>query len=206
MSSYHPEEVMPQFGKILSQRHGFRCTVLFTIDPKSGKILQTLNAPVHNIPGLEALKSADLMIVGGGDALGLRHGKHLKHGKEVPLTNLHLTALRALWMPVERFSDSTGTVSVHLTLLPDIRGQWEQPEGRQCTSVDETDAATMVPSTPTSTGSATCAGEARDERWQLPQGIVNGVIFHHNPLDTDNPHAVVVYLGNVVTHKVVDES
>ena len=60
---YHPEEVMPQFGKILSQRHGFRCTVLFTIDPKSGNILHAHNAPVHNIPGLEALKSADLMIV-----------------------------------------------------------------------------------------------------------------------------------------------
>lgn len=57
-NAYHPEEAMPQIGKILAQRHGFRCTVLFTVDPKDGNI-----ANVPNIPGLEALKTADLMMV-----------------------------------------------------------------------------------------------------------------------------------------------
>ncbi len=57
---YRSEEVMPQLGKILSQRHGFECTVLFAIDPKTGEI-----NPDHlnNIPGLEALDQADLMIL-----------------------------------------------------------------------------------------------------------------------------------------------
>jgi type 1 glutamine amidotransferase len=57
-AAYHPEEAMPQIGKILSRHHGFRCSVLFTVDPKNGNI-----ANVPNIPGLEALKTADLMIV-----------------------------------------------------------------------------------------------------------------------------------------------
>lgn len=56
---YRSEEALPQLGKILAKRHGFKCTVLFAIDPKTGDI----NPNVSNIPGLEALKSADLMII-----------------------------------------------------------------------------------------------------------------------------------------------
>jgi type 1 glutamine amidotransferase len=57
---YRSEEAMPQLGKILAKHHGFKCTVLFSVDPKTGEI-DPLNQ--NNIPGLEALKDADLMIV-----------------------------------------------------------------------------------------------------------------------------------------------
>ena len=57
---YRSEESLPQLGKILSQRHGFKCTVLFAIDPKTGEINPDV---VDNIPGLEALKTADLMVI-----------------------------------------------------------------------------------------------------------------------------------------------
>ena len=57
---YRSEEGMPMLAKILSVRHGFKCTVLFAIDPKTGAI-----TPNHqtNIPGLEALVQADLMVL-----------------------------------------------------------------------------------------------------------------------------------------------
>ena len=35
---YRGEEGMPQMAKILSKHHGFRCTVLFAIDKKTGDI------------------------------------------------------------------------------------------------------------------------------------------------------------------------
>src|SRR5690242_6325668 len=35
---YRSEESMPQLGKILSKHHGFKCTVLFAIDKKTGEI------------------------------------------------------------------------------------------------------------------------------------------------------------------------
>ncbi|HYE19820.1 MAG TPA: hypothetical protein VEA69_15325 [Tepidisphaeraceae bacterium] len=56
---YRSEEALPQLGKILAERHGFKCTVLFAVDDK-GEI-----NPNHgtNIPGLEALGSADLMVI-----------------------------------------------------------------------------------------------------------------------------------------------
>lgn len=57
---YRSEEALPQLGKILAERHGFTCTVLFAIDPNSGEISPET---VDNIPGLEALADADLMII-----------------------------------------------------------------------------------------------------------------------------------------------
>jgi hypothetical protein len=57
---YRSEEGMPMFAKILSQRHGFNCTVLFAIDPKDGFV--NPNKP-HHIPGLETLASADLLVL-----------------------------------------------------------------------------------------------------------------------------------------------
>src|ERR1700693_949009 len=57
---YRSEEALPQLGKILSKHHGFKCTVLFAIDPKDGTINPNKN---NNIPGLEALTTADLMII-----------------------------------------------------------------------------------------------------------------------------------------------
>jgi len=57
---YRSEEGMSMFAKILSQHHGYKCTVLFAIDPITGFINANKS---NNIPGLEALKSADLMVV-----------------------------------------------------------------------------------------------------------------------------------------------
>src|SRR5687768_17170857 len=47
---YRSEEVMPQLGKILSKHHGFKCTVLFAIDKKTGEINPNVT---DNIPGME---------------------------------------------------------------------------------------------------------------------------------------------------------
>jgi hypothetical protein len=57
---YRSEEGLPQLGKILAKRHGFKCTVLFAIDPADGTINPNIS---DNIPGLEALETADLMII-----------------------------------------------------------------------------------------------------------------------------------------------
>ena len=56
---YRSEEAMPQLAKILSQRHGFKCTVIFSINANTGEIDPKV---VNNNPGLEALDTADLCI------------------------------------------------------------------------------------------------------------------------------------------------
>ena len=56
---YRSEEGMPMMAKILSQKHGFKCTVLFPID-KDG----TINPDVTtNLPGAEAMDSADCIVM-----------------------------------------------------------------------------------------------------------------------------------------------
>ncbi len=57
---YRSEEALPMLARILSERYGFACTVLFAIDPKTGNVSPNVNT---NIPGLEALKTADLMVI-----------------------------------------------------------------------------------------------------------------------------------------------
>jgi hypothetical protein len=57
---YRSEEGLPQLARILSTRHGFRCTVLYSTDPRDGTIKPDLHT---NIPGLEVLDTADLMVL-----------------------------------------------------------------------------------------------------------------------------------------------
>jgi hypothetical protein len=63
---YRSEQMIPQLAKILANRHGFKCTVLFTLD-KDGTVFpngeKVKGVDTHNIPGLEALKTADLMVI-----------------------------------------------------------------------------------------------------------------------------------------------
>lgn len=56
---YRGEEGLPMLAKILSQRHGFRCTVLFALDP-DGTINPDNNA---SAPGSEALDTADGIVM-----------------------------------------------------------------------------------------------------------------------------------------------
>lgn len=58
---YRTEETFPMLAKILSQKHGFDCTVLFAINPDGDYIDPNYQ---KNLPGTAALDSADLMIIG----------------------------------------------------------------------------------------------------------------------------------------------
>ncbi|MFM7109055.1 MAG: ThuA domain-containing protein [Planctomycetaceae bacterium] len=57
---YRSEEALTQLAKILARHHGFTCTVLYAIDPATGEIDPNKG---DNIPGLEALRTADLMVI-----------------------------------------------------------------------------------------------------------------------------------------------
>ncbi len=57
---YRSEEAMPMLAKILSQRHGFKCTVLFALDADG-----TINPDNQkSLPDSQALDSADAIVMG----------------------------------------------------------------------------------------------------------------------------------------------
>ena len=58
---YRSEESCPMLAKILSQRHGFTCTVLSSLD-KTGKYIDPNNS--YSMPRVSQLAKADLMIIG----------------------------------------------------------------------------------------------------------------------------------------------
>jgi len=58
---YRSEEALPQLAKILSKHHGFKCTVLFSQEADKPGIVNANH--LKNIPGLETLKTADMMVV-----------------------------------------------------------------------------------------------------------------------------------------------
>ncbi len=64
---YRSEQAMPMLARVLSERHGFDCTVLFSVN-EDGQVDPTLPAPFkeegkyHRIPGLEILGEADCLI------------------------------------------------------------------------------------------------------------------------------------------------
>ena len=56
---YRSEETLPALARILAKHYGFKCSVFFTTDPKTGFI----EPGSSNISGLDALKTADLFVV-----------------------------------------------------------------------------------------------------------------------------------------------
>src|SRR4029453_317039 len=56
---YRSEESLPALARILARHYGFKCSVFFTTDPNTGFI----EPGSSHISGLEALKTADLLVV-----------------------------------------------------------------------------------------------------------------------------------------------
>lgn len=57
--NYRSQEAVPALARILAKHHGFKCTVLFGVDPDTGIILPGES----NIPGMEVLQNADLLVL-----------------------------------------------------------------------------------------------------------------------------------------------
>lgn len=56
---YRGEESLPALARIMAKRYGFRCTVLFGLNPKDG----TIQPGSSDIRGLEVIDRADLLVI-----------------------------------------------------------------------------------------------------------------------------------------------
>lgn len=86
---YRSEESFPQLAKILAERNGFKCTVLFSINPATGAIDPNYH---NNEPGMEALDHADAVIM----LLRFREwpDEQMKHFVDAYLAGKPIIALR----------------------------------------------------------------------------------------------------------------
>jgi oligogalacturonide lyase len=85
---YRSEEGLPMLAKILSRRHGFKCTVLFAVG-KDGTIDPNNNT---SLPGAEALDSADAIVM----LVRFRHwpDEPMKHFVDAYLRGVPIIGLR----------------------------------------------------------------------------------------------------------------
>lgn len=86
---YRSEESFPQLAKILAEHQGFKCTVLFSINPATGAIDPNYH---NNEPGMEALDHADAIIM----LLRFREwpDEQMKHFVDAYLAGKPIIALR----------------------------------------------------------------------------------------------------------------
>ena len=110
---YRSEEAMPMLGKILSQRHGFKCTVLFSlgadgaIDPTAGG---SLSHP-------EALDSADAIVM----LLRFRHWDDATSKKFADAVNRGV--------PIIALRTSTHAFNGYAKDSPFAAWNWNNPDG-----------------------------------------------------------------------------
>jgi hypothetical protein len=118
---YRSEEGLPMLAKILAERHGFKCTVLFAINPATGVIEPTV---LDNLPGLEALDHADVCLM----ALRFRElpDAQMKHFVDYLNAGKPIIALRTSTHAFAYNRDKTGPYAKYDWRNPDWPGGFGQ--------------------------------------------------------------------------------
>lgn len=57
---YRSEEALPMLAQVMAKHHGFKCTVLFAIDPETGFVSPNMQT---NIPGMQHIDTADMIVM-----------------------------------------------------------------------------------------------------------------------------------------------
>ena len=52
------------------------------------------------------------VLLAGGGAVQIKGGRHIRYPEQTPMTNLYLTVLAKLGLPIERLGDSTGKLDL----------------------------------------------------------------------------------------------
>lgn len=117
---YRSEEGLPMMARLLAERHGFKCTVVFSV--KDGQIDPNTK---NNEPGIEALDSADLCVM----LLRFREwpDEQMKHFVDYYLAGKPIIALRT---STHAFSYSKGSTSPYKK-FDWSSSEWKKGFGRQ---------------------------------------------------------------------------
>jgi len=108
-------ENLGRWDRFMAEQFGYFLDRLSSAQEADGSILDhsvvlygSSNSTTHN-------NSNYPLLLAGGGKLGLRHGRYLKFGDDVPLSNLFVTMLQCVGAEREKFADSTGPLSELLT-------------------------------------------------------------------------------------------
>ena len=108
-------ENLGRWDRFMAEQFGYFLDRLASAQEADGSILDnsvvlygSSNSTTHN-------NSNYPLLLAGGNKLGLRHGRYLKFGDDVPLSNLFVTMLQCVGAEQAKFADSTDPISELLT-------------------------------------------------------------------------------------------
>lgn len=114
ISHKRPEDVSGKWDNWRAQQHAYFLNRLKEANEADGHVLDRTVVLWGSAHPHQAHNTRNYPIqLAGGNRLGLKHGSlHQFLGSEkVPLANLFVTMLQSVGVPVDRFADSTGTIS-----------------------------------------------------------------------------------------------
>lgn len=104
-------EKLGKFDQFLADQLGYFLTRLKKTPEGDGNLLDRTMVLYGSSNSRTHLNRNYPLVLAGGKKLGLRHGRFLKLGEQMPLSNVFVTMLDRLKVPVESFVDSTGECS-----------------------------------------------------------------------------------------------
>lgn len=108
-------EKLGQWDRFMAEQFGYFLGRLASAEEADGSVLDnsvvlygSSNSTTHNNNNYP-------LLLAGGSKLGLKHGRFLKFGADVPMSNLFVTMLNCVGANSESFADSTGAMDELLT-------------------------------------------------------------------------------------------
>ncbi|MEK6233375.1 MAG: DUF1552 domain-containing protein, partial [Planctomycetales bacterium] len=99
------------YSRFLIDQHAYFLERLDSIQEGEGTLLDSTMVLYGCCTSVTHVTRNYPLVLAGGGALGLKHGRYLQYGDHVPLSNLFVTMLDRMRVPVKDFKDSTGELS-----------------------------------------------------------------------------------------------
>lgn len=100
-----------QYDRFLAEQHAYFLRRLQSVREAEGSMLDNTMVLFGSATSTTHDARNYPLVLAGGRALGLKHGKYLKYTEQIPLANMYVSMLQKLGVETERFADSTGTLN-----------------------------------------------------------------------------------------------
>ena len=99
------------YSRLLVDQHAWFLDHLNSIKEGEGTLLDNTMVLYGSCTSQTHVTRNYPLILAGGSNLGIKHGQYRQFSEEIPLSNLYLTMLQKMGVPVDSFKDSTGSMT-----------------------------------------------------------------------------------------------
>jgi len=111
ISHSHWSEETAKYSRFLTDQHAYFLERLNSMREGDGTLLDNTMVLYGCCTSRTHLSRDYPLILAGGSNLGIKHGRCIKYSEDVPFSNLFVTMLDRMEIPVKSFKDSTGELS-----------------------------------------------------------------------------------------------